>query len=61
MLNTDVHERCTKHQYQELSKGSAASPEEGKLLKKKYVVFNFDGTIAELRASISSAEESWSW
>jgi DNA polymerase epsilon subunit 1 len=26
-----------------------ASPEEGKLLKKKYVVFNFDGTIAELK------------
>lgn len=26
-----------------------ASPEEGKLLKKKYVVFNFNGTIAELK------------
>lgn len=26
-----------------------ASPEEGKLLKKKYVVFNFDGTVAELK------------
>jgi DNA polymerase epsilon subunit 1 len=26
-----------------------ASPEEGRLLKKKYVVFNFDGTIAELK------------
>lgn len=26
-----------------------ASPEEGKLLKKKYVVFNFDGSIAELK------------
>ena len=25
-----------------------ASPEEGKLLKKKYAVFNFDGSIAEL-------------
>jgi DNA polymerase elongation subunit (family B) len=26
-----------------------ASPEEGRLLKKKYAVFNFDGTIAELK------------
>ena len=26
-----------------------ASPEEGKLLKKKYAVFNFDGTLAELK------------
>lgn len=26
-----------------------ASPEEGKLLKKKYVVFNFDGSLAELK------------
>lgn len=26
-----------------------ASPEEGKLLKKKYVVFNFDGSTAELK------------
>ena len=26
-----------------------ASPEEGKLLKKKYAVFNFDGSIAELK------------
>lgn len=26
-----------------------ASPEEGRLLKKKYVVFNFNGTIAELK------------
>jgi len=26
-----------------------ASPEEGKLLKKKYVVFEFDGSIAELK------------
>eukprot|EP01038_Epipyxis_sp_PR26KG_P011543 gene11543-15462_t len=77
MLNADVHERYTNHQYQELSKDSngnqrkyaihsecsiffeldgpykamvlPASPEEGKLLKKKYVVFNFDGTIAELK------------
>jgi DNA polymerase epsilon subunit 1 len=77
MLNADVHERYTNHQYQELQgegKGLAAkyathsecsiffeldgpykamvlpaSPEEGKLLKKKYVVFNFNGTIAELK------------
>jgi DNA polymerase epsilon subunit 1 len=26
-----------------------ASPEEGRLLKKKYVVFNFDGSLAELK------------
>jgi DNA polymerase epsilon subunit 1 len=78
MLNADVHERYTNHQYQELQateggKGGPryathsecsiffeldgpykamvlpASPEEGKLLKKKYVVFNFNGTIAELK------------
>lgn len=81
MLNADVHERYTNHQYQELQKTDAnggtstgiryathsecsiffeldgpykamvlpASPEEGKLLKKKYVVFNFNGTIAELK------------
>ena len=79
MLNADVHERYTNHQYQELqnttggSSGSIqyathsecsiffeldgpykamilpASPEEGKLLKKKYVVFNFNNTIAELK------------
>lgn len=79
MLNADVHERYTNHQYQELQKDTGnknaparyathsecsiffeldgpykamvlpASPEEGKLLKKKYVVFNFNGTIAELK------------
>jgi len=76
MLNADVHENYTNHQYQELQKTDnksikyathsecsiffeldgpykamvlPASPEEGKLLKKKYVVFNFNGTIAELK------------
>jgi DNA polymerase epsilon subunit 1 len=104
MLNADVHDRYTNHQYQDLdhppqhhpssspqgtssasaSSASAsslssvnrrapsysthsecsiyfeldgpykamvlpASPEEGILLKKKYVVFNFDNTIAELK------------
>ena len=81
MLNADVHNRHTNHQYQDLvaheqdSKGHElpmystrsecsvyfeldgpykamvlpASPEEGKLLKKKYVVFNHDSSIAELK------------
>lgn len=87
MLNADVHENYTNHQYQVLQnnqhiggklpqqpgKGGIkyathsecsiffeldgpykamvlpASPEEGKLLKKKYVVFNFNGSIAELK------------
>jgi DNA polymerase elongation subunit (family B) len=79
MLNADIHDRYTNHQYQDLATGSEsadpsrryvshsecsiyfeldgpykamvlpASPEEGKLLKKKYVVFNEDGTIAELK------------
>jgi DNA polymerase epsilon subunit 1 len=76
MLNADVHERYTNHQYQDLdSKDPSkmrylthsecsiffeldgpykamvlpASPEEGKLLKKKYVVYNFNGSIAELK------------
>ena len=88
MLNADVHERYTNHQYQTLMESKAAggelggtagpvgakrytthsecsiffeldgpykamilpaSPEEGKLLKKKYVVFNFNGSIAELK------------
>ena len=90
MLNADVHDRYTNHQYQDLVQNDLststsstvassniphmkkysthsecsiyfeldgpyramvlpASPEEGKLLKKKYVVFNFDGTIAELK------------
>lgn len=101
MLNADVHDRYTNHQYQELvSAGGAAgrrfatrsecsiffeasarpsvrapppltpppcrpapaqldgpyrcmvlpaSTEEGKLLKKRYAVFNFDGSLAELK------------
>lgn len=79
MLNADVHERYTNHQYQVLEKAGVdkatatryvtqsecsiffeldgpykamvlpASPEEGRLLKKKYVVFNFDGSVAELK------------
>jgi DNA polymerase epsilon subunit 1 len=75
MLNADVHDKFTNHQYQDLvQKNSSeqyashsecsiyfeldgpykamilpASPEEGKLLKKKYVVFNFDDSIAELK------------
>eukprot|EP01039_Chlorochromonas_danica_P000441 gene441-475_t len=75
MLNADVHERYTNHQYQVLDKTHSrphyathaecsiffeldgpykamilpASPEEGRLLKKKYVVFNFDGSLAELK------------
>ena len=78
MLNADVADRYTNHQYQNLVQapngGSTkkyaahsecsiffeldgpykamvlpASPEEGKLLKKKYAVFNFDGTLAELK------------
>lgn len=77
MLNADVHDRYTNHQYQDLNKSSKtngplysthsecsiffeldgpykamvlpASPEEGVLLKKKYVVFNFDNSIAELK------------
>jgi DNA polymerase epsilon subunit 1 len=28
-----------------------ASKEEGKKLKKRYAVFNFDGSLAELKAS----------
>jgi DNA polymerase epsilon subunit 1 len=75
MLNADVHERYTNHQYQTLHGNTAskrytthsecsiffeldgpykamilpASPEEGKLLKKKYAVYNFDGSLAELK------------
>lgn len=75
MLNADVHERYTNHQYQNMVSNKShkqyathsecsiffeldgpykamvlpASPEEGKLLKKKYVVFNFNGSIAELK------------
>lgn len=73
MLNADVHETYTNHQYQELSVVHQryamrsecsiffeldgpyrcmvlpASTEEGKLLKKRYAVFNFDGSVAELK------------
>ncbi|CAM9190271.1 unnamed protein product [Chrysoparadoxa australica] len=74
MLNADVHERYTNHQYQELvdpvsqrytTKSECSiffevdgpyrcmvlpsSTEEGKLLKKRYAVFNFDGSLAELK------------
>ncbi len=74
MLNADVHENFTNHQYQTLvdpkrrlyetrSECSIyfevdgpyramilpASTEEGKLLKKRYAVFNFDGSLAELK------------
>jgi len=81
MLNVDVHDRYTNHQYQmPVSGGDSsaaskhpkwsirsecsiffevdgpyrcmvlpASQEEGKLLKKRYAVFNFDGSLAELK------------
>ena len=74
MLNADVHDKFTNHQYQTLvdpdrgiyetrSECSIyfevdgpyramilpASTEEGKLLKKRYAVFNFDGSLAELK------------
>jgi DNA polymerase epsilon subunit 1 len=74
MLNADVHDKFTNHQYQDLvnpekgiyeTRGECsiffevdgpyrcmvlpASTEEGKLLKKRYAVFNFDGSLAELK------------
>jgi len=74
MLNADVHDRYTNHQYQMLQDPTTrnygiksecsiffevdgpykcmvlpASQEEGKLLKKRYAVFNFDGSLAELK------------
>ena len=74
MLNADVHDNFTNHQYQNLKDPNAgtyetrsecsiyfeldgpyrcmvlpASTEEGKLLKKRYAVFNFDGSLAELK------------
>jgi DNA polymerase epsilon subunit 1 len=74
MLNADVHDHFTNHQYQSLKdpeKGIyetrsecsiffevdgpyrcmvlPSSTEEGKLLKKRYAVFNFDGSLAELK------------
>ena len=74
MLNADVHERYTNHQYQDLKDPAThryemhsecsiffevdgpyrcmvlpSSTEEGKLLKKRYAVFNMDGSLAELK------------
>lgn len=74
MLNADVHDNFTNHQYQTLTDQKRgvyetrsdnsiffevdgpyrcmvlpASTEEGKLLKKRYAVFNFDGSLAELK------------
>lgn len=74
MLNADVHDNFTNHQYQTLTDAKRgtyetrsecsiffevdgpyrcmvlpASTEEGKLLKKRYAVFNFDGSLAELK------------
>lgn len=74
MLNADVHQNFTNHQYQTLKDPKKrsyearsecsiffevdgpyrcmvipASTEEGKLLKKRYAVFNFDGSLAELK------------
>ena len=74
MLNADVHDNFTNHQYQMLKDPVTgkyetrsecsiffeldgpyramiipASTEEGKLLKKRYAVFNFDGSLAELK------------
>jgi len=74
MLNADIHDKFTNHQYQTIvdpergiyetrSECSIffevdgpyrcmvipASTEEGKLLKKRYAVFNFDGSLAELK------------
>jgi len=74
MLNADVHDKFTNHQYQDLVNPETlqydtksecsiyfevdgpyrcmvlpASVEEGKKLKKRYAVFNRDGTLAELK------------
>jgi DNA polymerase epsilon subunit 1 len=74
MLNADVHENFTNHQYQTVTDPERgvyetrsecgiffevdgpyrcmvlpSSLEEGKLLKKRYAVFNFDGSLAELK------------
>jgi DNA polymerase epsilon subunit 1 len=74
MLNANVHDKFSNHQYQTLvdpDRGMyetrnecsiffevdgpyrcmviPASIEEGKLLKKRYAVFNFDGSLAELK------------
>ena len=34
-----------------------ASKEEGKKLKKRYAVFNFDGSLAELKVQIMKCKE----
>eukprot|EP00559_Dactyliosolen_fragilissimus_P002000 CAMPEP_0184866268 /NCGR_PEP_ID=MMETSP0580-20130426/21602_1 /TAXON_ID=1118495 /ORGANISM="Dactyliosolen fragilissimus" /LENGTH=2479 /DNA_ID=CAMNT_0027365857 /DNA_START=100 /DNA_END=7536 /DNA_ORIENTATION=+ len=75
MLNADVHNHFTNHQYQTLKGDPSkriyetrsecsiffevdgpyrcmvlpASTEEGRLLKKRYAVFNHDGSLAELK------------
>jgi DNA polymerase elongation subunit (family B)/Zn-finger nucleic acid-binding protein len=74
VLNVDVHDKYTNHQYQTLVDPAKrtyathsecsiyfevdgpykcmvlpASQEEGKLLKKRYAVFNDDGSLAELK------------
>lgn len=74
MLNADVHDHFTNHQYQTLTDSEKltyelrsecsiffevdgpyrcmvipASTEEGRLLKKRYAVFNDDGSLAELK------------
>jgi DNA polymerase epsilon subunit 1 len=74
MLNADVHDKFTNHQYQTLTDPKRgiyetrsecsiffevdgpyrcmvlpASTEENRLLKKRYAVFNFDGSLAELK------------
>ncbi|KAK7283227.1 hypothetical protein RIF29_12617 [Crotalaria pallida] len=47
MLNVDVAINNTNHQYQAMI--LPASKEEGILIKKRYAVFNDDGTLAELK------------
>ncbi len=74
MLNADVHDNFTNHQYQTIKDPVTgtyearsecsiffeldgpyramilpASTDEGRLLKKRYAVFNFDGSLAELK------------
>lgn len=74
MLNADVHDNFSNHQYQTIKDPVTgtyetrsecsiffeldgpyramilpASTEEGRLLKKRYAVFNFDGSLAELK------------
>lgn len=73
MMNADVNEHYSNHQYQTLNQETGqyeirsecsiffevdgpylamvlpASQEEGKNIKKRYAVFNFDGSLAELK------------